>query len=481
MMRELEPDPQMLATIKSSIRSNFPTMLPEDEKFPLFSSAESGVFERREWSDGVKGFLGLPVEILLEEASALLNRCLIARDAKMELEVKALEFWLDQELYDRQEKVRRAQIDAGEYKIQEDIARIELEMQTSCLVHAERNVTHRQESERARQPDTEPHDKRVKLAAKVAYLTAYRQFGELEEAARQLAETQLAAEHLSLLGDVEGSVIARTQHEHQRRIAESRATFESAHAPLRLELFNEEANMRRKRASLAVQPNVGLNYRQRLIEIQAIFDQDFISAYERLLAVERGLASVYGIREPLSLVDQEPSLTHLLVWARRRIDDLACLLEREVVFTQTVSVRALADDEAWRAFEGSGMLTFDLPASMFAGVVLVRLRGLQAAVQSVHANKSWSIVLTVPPAAKALQAGGGSADIDQSSIPSLRLGNVGVRLPGRAEARVDARLIANASPIGSWQLRLIDVPNVGGGSSAVDDVELDLRLACIPE
>ncbi|RWP51356.1 hypothetical protein [Mesorhizobium sp.] len=465
-----------LEQIEAELRARFPSCVPDDKVVPIFQSPERGAVGRSSLAKVDLNFF--PVEKLLEEASILLNRCLQERDAKLEIEVKLAEFWLEFLLLEEQEIVRREQIAAGEFSLPRHTAELEEEMQKASVIYSTETYAKKSEAEQVREITSAVRSTYITLAGKMQQLSGYDHLADLKRVASDLAEIQINWELISAKAEKaasEGDVSARTFLE---KLATLRKNFEQVNSASKLELFEIEVKWRHLKASLATMPGFGLNFRQRLIEITRMFDADYVAALNRLRAAEKGLRSVYGIDRPLPDLNAGESLTDAVLWARECIEDLACLLDREVTYTKVVSVRSSVSHQDWQAFLTGGEVEFEISIKHDPDIACVRVRGIRACILSAKSG-FWQVALAVPGTAETTLPDDSVAQIDQRNVPLLLLQNVGIRTPGRLEAEVQSRGFMNVSPFGRWRMTMPEYSSVGSARADMEDIQFDLSLAAI--
>lgn len=475
------PSAARLATTVAEMRARFPTLLPDDAECPAFRDIDHRVYARLAAVLATAPvFSSFPVETLLQEAGTLLERCLLGRDAKMELEVRFLDFWLDYLQFLVQDQVRREQFAAGELSVPATTSAAEFQMHDRNLAVADAVRKGTKTAADLRQRGAASYDDRVKLAAELAWLTAPNRIQAVRTTAADLARNTFVFDAQAAEVGHATADFAYNTHASLRTGAKARADFEAANVDFKRRMYEAEAATRQNRAALALVPGVGLNFGWRLQQVQKLFDEDFVDAYGRLKAAEKGLSSIFGVTAALPAATDDQALTSLVLWLRQRLTELAVLLERECRTVRVVSVDTLLAG-GWAAALAAGVIEFRIDAAThFAGLKLVRLRSVQLFTRDTTPDR-WSMDVQLPQNGIVRWADGTDHPLDQGSLPRLVFGDVGSRDPSYRHGRSEARVAANASPIGDdWTLTVADRSHLGSPRSNISGIDLVLELSALP-
>ncbi|ABZ01304.1 hypothetical protein QVM62_30585 [Pseudomonas putida] len=463
-----------LDSIAKKIREKFPSLLPgEDTDYPAFHAPEAQLIERAIQVNLGASLSCFAMEQLLEEAAVLVSRCAQARELKLDLEAKALDFWLEVESLEAQELVRRRQIAAGEFSLSGHTSRLEAELHDTSEQSFSEALKLKRIAESIRGTGSRLGQERVQLSGSVASLSAYTNFAAVRKAAEELAENTLSCELISAQADTFSTNPSVVFHSKMKEVADSRVKYELVNEAAKGDLFEIEVSARKKRAAFAVQPGVGLNYRERMLENQALFERDFISAYSRAVAVREGFESILGISVPIP--GPAASLSDFIVWIRERTEDLASLSGREIVTSISFSLRTLCGAQGWQEGVATGSFIFNVPASQFGDLKCVRIRGARSFLKT-NAVGSWCLNYNLPTSAEIIQLDGKSKILSQDNSACLWFGSVTSRRPDHREASCGGRSVVGRSVIGQWTALVASQSDEGEPLSVIDDIKIELDI-----
>jgi hypothetical protein len=232
----------------------------------------------------------------------------------------------------------------------------------------------------------------------------------------------------------------------------------------------------------AVDPGGALNYTERILPIIQRAKLDFEEAKAKLVAGARGMRLLYGYDDPL------PDHSALgpaffdacLVWVRRSINFMVRFRQLEQNYVLPISVKEQSAQN-WESGRASGVWEFDLPVRLLPLMSHVRLRGLSACVFIPERDDDraslFQAVVSVPRQSNITHLMGHVEQLDQSDIPTCRIGRVAARGNVREPDVVGTSALYNASPIGRWRIELTPKSTTGVTLQKVKDVILDLHLA----
>lgn len=409
------------------------------------------------------------VEPLLAEALTLLERCLANRAAKQELEVQALNLWLELESFGLHDQVQDERVAAGAFEVPVASAKAEWDALTVGEPALQAAYDHAREGARIFQPKEKEFKEFVGASAEAAYLAC------ASTRADDLTAVALKVESSRLRYNAPAAGIQEQQSNHALLSAQAKAAaaelqyrFESVDRTLKLKDLKIDREIIGHKHRLVREPSSSLNYAARIADVQRVFDADFASMIKRLRAVEVGLGGVYGLAGKLPVITDEASISALAQWARRQVDRLAKISEATIVLDRAVSIKARVAEASWIAFLGGAELSFDITPDDVPDCRFVRLRKLGMVQRRTTSTSARGFVLSLP----ADGACGGPS-------PRVLLGNVRVAEHQPASS-VEARYFFNRSPFGTWKIRSIKADSVKLGALDCDDLELDLGIAVCP-
>lgn len=221
-----------------------------------------------------------------------------------------------------------------------------------------------------------------------------------------------------------------------------------------------------------------LNYQKRLVPLKERFHSDFNYALRRLTAVRQGLSIIFGYNEPFpSDANAIDYFDKCLQWTRSAVQWLIRFSRQDQSLVLPISLRTLLGDTVYKQQRETGLWEVVLDENLFPDLRHVRLRGITVFVEGDDAtNKLWQMTARPPLQSSFSHLSNKSVKIDQSQIPVCRLGRITGRDSRREPDVVGMSSLYNASPIGTWGVR------VNGSVPAekldkLKDVVIDLHLA----
>lgn len=242
-----------------------------------------------------------------------------------------------------------------------------------------------------------------------------------------------------------------------------------------------------------------LNYQDQILILVERMTRDYEEASKRLAAASKGLRTIYNFTED-SFSDSVSrradlnigALDNAVRWTRNAIQWLSEFAALDQSFTLTFSVREYLADEEWKNLLECRKVTFRLPRKLFADHAYVRTRGISAGVVFPSmASAAVKVTLTLPVDAwyEWNNGGGvrlrtGAGETSQRDVPACVLGRVlDVSNPQPQEIAGSVSLL-NASPIGldggggEWDIVLS--PIRPQSLIGMEDLLIDLRLSGRP-
>jgi hypothetical protein len=234
----------------------------------------------------------------------------------------------------------------------------------------------------------------------------------------------------------------------------------------------------------AVLPDGVLNLAKRLPSLKQRFQMDLRDAVARMIKVKDGLAIVYGYDSPLpDPADTVNYYDNCIMWVREAIQWLIRFSRREQSCALPISVRGMLGERNWRSGAKTGSWTFHLPVKFFKDMAHVRLRGISAYVVEgpCRIKRLWRLEIQVPPKGTFVHLDGSSHSMEQSSLSECILSRVTTRSFIREPDMAGLSSLHNASPIGSWTVKVADaVPYLSSPSrigAELQDIQIDCQIA----
>lgn len=417
------------------------------------------------------------VERLLDEAGVLLGKCHSYRTAKLDLEVKAIELWIELQQFALEDKVKMEQINAGELELDSKIAaaqRTSLERSVASFSDSAAAQTLGAKHRTAGDP---VYAERVTQTGIVTKLSAYNNFPELEEESKKLARNTLTYEKDNADAGKSSSEGTVENFKGLLQAAELRESFETKNAPLKFRLVEIRREMMKKKALLASRPGSGENYRERIVELQSLFDRDAAAAYGRCLALSRGMADVYGIDTRPPAPKSTGWFTEIMLWTRDCMEQIAQLADRQLEVEIGISVRRRVSDADWQKFLTGGEVTIDLDPKDFSEGYGPRIRGIGLHLVT-PSHGSFDVSGNVPAAGIQYAATKNWA-VDQLDVPTLRFGTARSRVQATDLSVLASRVLENVSPVGRWTLVFPQTSSLSEDRTTIDDIVLILRTAML--
>lgn len=437
----------------STIQDEDPDFLPADTT-GLLKGADFQVGMRLGGRlSGVKPFNHRPAIDLLEEAALLLDKCLSLRASKQELEVKAIEQWLEFRNFFLENDIHEQLVAAGELDLGYKIATIEQTAQQEVLLRAKEADLNYANSILSRTPGNILHDKKINLSSLVTQLSSYSNAQELKDFAKELAIAQMQYEKEAVEASKSAAASTVAHVNGQLAIAATKAGYENVSKELRRELQRTRKETMIRKAVAAMRPGVGSNFKERLYELQALFDEDFLSAYSRLAAAQKGLKELFEIVAPLPDLETSP-LSAYVVWLRQRLDDISQIQESHWALELELSLSKLMGESTWKSLLRSGSAKFVVPADLLKNLSSVRLQSVGAYIEGGGSKRVQTLSLRPPRSASYTTLSGQSKLLNQEDVPKITLGAIRERSDANDIGFLSARSLINVSPFGEWEVEL---------------------------
>jgi hypothetical protein len=209
-----------------------------------------------------------------------------------------------------------------------------------------------------------------------------------------------------------------------------------------------------------------------------------VNAFERLYAVQAGLAAIYGYDEKLPThlyrdaerVGQKVPDTFLdacYYWAMDKVNLLSVVQRREQNAIYQVSLIELVGKEKFDAVSNR-IYEFELNKSNFSNSELIRLRGISVSIASDELFRSTSIWVKPPSKPMYEREDGTSAAFDNIDGKIVRYGRVMAWNAIREPDVFGVVQLHNWSPIGKWSIGIDKV-------IPVHDVYIEFHVAMLAQ
>ncbi|EOV0850558.1 hypothetical protein ACOKV8_000547 [Vibrio parahaemolyticus] len=438
-------------------------------------------------TSGKSAFSELHIEPLIDQAADLLDRCLRDRKEWDDNQGKWLELLFELFEYAELDEIHKEEVQAGVYDYPSDVSKAEALAQK---VHAQFQDALQKfiKSYGDNFLSTADMNEVVNASAKSAWLSGCVPWSWKGQSFAGYTNHSFngVAKQVSEHGLDAGVTLSVNSIVHQQRMVEAqRGGYEGQYTVATIlkdgliskaawDYANRQFQRRRTivarryqdiKTLSATHPSGALNYGKRLPSIQKRFRNDFHDAFLRMLSIERGLRSVYGFDHKLPTDFTSPEyFDQCLLWTRTAIQWLISFSRNDQSVVIPISVLELVGEANWENNVKNRQWDFQIPSSLFDGMSHVRLRGISATSEDRGKDRLWDISVSVPRKAIAFHLDGTTSELDQSSVPSVRLARVTAFNSPRSPDVVGVSALHNASPIHSdsahWNMSLNgSVPN----------------------
>lgn len=427
------------------------------------------------------------VEPMLAYATRLLDRCYSYWTEKQNLEVRALEYAIQDAFDAALEQCVADEVSIGGLDLAALIASLEADGATEARNAHQSAVVKLAEFMRRRRKD-DPDFGTYYYQWKLDYMTG----GNDHNHASNLLNYEMRDDEILAERDSLGAGAAVEDHNARANVATARRNFETQLKPIqmaRLGAAKERLRLRREAALLA---DGAMNFAQRAKRTYDLFWRDWQDAYIYLQTIERGLRNVYGIRAALAPLAATGSFYAHVDWAKRVAFNLLRFARGESDFVVTFSLRdalGMPGDAQWNALLAGGTLQFPTPPTLFSRLTFVRLRGVRGFLRlRANADPSTTLRIQLQPPVDALAIHGlAPADIVEvkQEATVADLGSCGTRSADRGDVPFAGDHLYNTSPISndspakdsSWRVSVHALS--AGALASVGDIEIDLHTAAL--
>jgi hypothetical protein len=319
--------------------------------------------------------------------------------------------------------------------------------------------------------------------------------GNIKALTLNLEQYHLAVNYVYNFLQKEG--LASTLDQMKVRVAndDSKYNWEKANRDFRFERTEVERKYEYfKLAALQAEDGV-LNFSKRLIPLRQRFHNDFSEAKMRIEAASDGLKEIYGYYQPVPKDNGKPDyFDQCVVWTRHAINHIIKFSQLDQSYVIPISIRKLyTDNDAIRGGENfanaikNGTLNFKLEAKHFPDSSYLRIKGLSVFFSLGIINKyseqhisdyngTLSAYIT-PPKRSFYYHNEDPVTTNQAYVPTLRMNRLATRSFIRPPEVAGTSLYANLSPFGDWAVELPQIKSNNINSLLkINDVILDIYI-----
>jgi hypothetical protein len=275
------------------------------------------------------------------------------------------------------------------------------------------------------------------------------------------------------------------ERQYQLAMANAGAKLDSAHK--KAAYYEKDGDFKRARREVAYgisqakfvamsTPDGPLDYAGQLVNLESRQKSDVFSAYSRLLAIDLGLKTIYGITVKDFPPNTRFSLQSSVTWLRSANDAISKSALSDLAYVIRISLLAELGDNFLKQIEQGWRFT--LTTARFPKQCLIRLRGLAVYAEDAKGEAFYDVDVTLPQESARVSYPGGDArdHLDQYSPPPCWFRGAGSRrLAHRPEINASQALF-NCSPIGTWTINLVGESIKAGKANALRDLQLDLYV-----
>jgi len=435
------------------------------------------------------------VEVLLDQASNLLNRALQDRSEWDTLSINLFSLGIEIGQFIEYDQIHHKETAAGFYDqlVNDRTTSLNVDQQANDKLQYLSGLFDQMCADRWTQPDM---DAIANLHAQIAGLENAGNHGpQIQPLTLTLAQYRLAIDFVYNMLQKEGLATNLDQSKLKVDNDQSKLTWETANRNFRMQRTEVERKYEYVKL-LSVQAEDGvLNYTKRIGPLKTRFQNDFHEALLRMTAAAQGMKEIYAYTVPLpDNVDDPDYFDRCVVWVRHAINFIIKFSRYDQSYVVPISIRSLytkagkvAQADNWEKAIEEGVLKFMLTVNNFSDTAFIRIKGLSVFFQLGEINKhsreyiaNYNGALSAnitPPASSYYNHNGNDIAVDQGYVPGLRLNRLGTRDFIRSPEVGGTSLYANLSPIGNWQIELPQIK-----TSQIDklfkinDVILDLYI-----
>lgn len=292
-----------------------------------------------------------------------------------------------------------------------------------------------------------------------------------QKAAEAQGLTQLRAESNELFSDYQSKKAQSDALNARLAGLQTRATWDIKNKQYRMLQVQTIRDLYKIKQQLADQPDGPFNFTERLAQLQLVFDSTFSDALARFKAIANGFSVLFGFDCPLppevlaaiQTQGQPPPSATVLDIASNWLDTIGRWYTRFLQHEQTSSVclslKDLVSHDAWHKFRSSGVLSVNVPETLFPQQYYVRCRAVGMYTLGVHGFCSAS--LRLPRDSYYIHSDQTKHTVNQSTTPLQRLCRVVPANHIKPTERVGMNTVFNCSPIGEWEISVAGRTSTG--------------------
>jgi hypothetical protein len=237
---------------------------------------------------------------------------------------------------------------------------------------------------------------------------------------------------------------------------------------------------------LATEQGGAFNYPEQIGQVKRRLIRDLVDAIHRARAAAFGLRVIYGrdvalppvvasvISGGATDVEFVALLEELTEWVRNGIEFLTSFALRDQTYTVVVSLRQHLAEREWQRGLEQGTWVLDFDEVRLRRERHVRIRGVSVFVRGPAGFFRGEV--SIPKFSFYHHLSGAREGVDQGSLPSVRIGKVGMRGSEKYRQAYGTTFLRNTAPFGPWTITLNDETTQNESRKKVTDVELDVDL-----
>lgn len=441
------------------------------------------------------GFAKNNVEVLLDQASNLLNRALQDRMEWDSLSINLFSLGIEIGQFIEYDEIHYKETAAGFYDqaVNDKTNALNIDKQAKDKLQYLYDLFSQMSTDRW---STDEMNTIANLHAQISELENAGNHGpQIKPLTLTLAQYRLAIDYVYNMLQQEGLATSLEQTKMRVDNDNSKLNWETANRDFRQQRTEVERKYEYiKLLSLQAEDGV-LNYTKRIAPLKERFQNDFSEALLRMTAAADGLKEIYGYTTALPKDDNEPDyFDRCIVWVRQAINFIIKFSRFDQSYVVPISIKKLylnagktAEADNWDKAIEAGVLKFMLTVNNFPDTSFVRIKGISIFFQLgelnkhsfqhiSHFNGALSAYITPPPNSY-YNHNGNSVSVNQAYVPNLRLNRLATRDFIRPPEIGGASLYANLSPIGDWQIELPQIKQEQINTLfAIEDIIMDLYI-----
>jgi hypothetical protein len=225
-------------------------------------------------------------------------------------------------------------------------------------------------------------------------------------------------------------------------------------------------------------PGGALNYVEQMNRARVRYNSNLAKAYQRMVAINKGLTIVYGYREgiPRIAVDDGRFVDECWNWVQNAINWIAISNRNDQNFIFQFSLRKKLGHGEFRKGVNEGKWTMEVNPGDIPNCAHLRLRGLSVSCLTNHTN-TWRIELSPPRDSYYVHTDGEIQNWTCESDTKIKFGRVMKWDPLRPTDIFGVVSSHNRSPFGNWTISSLKPNWVNAGGENIEDLLLDMHFA----